>query len=268
MAIKISTALRNYMLGAGSFKSAFADSHILLYSGSPPATADLGVTGTHLLTVTKASGTLAAGALSTPQMAKLTCSGTDAAGTFRVTINGVAYNQAYSGSLNASTALLANVINRNCPEFMAAVLTATAIIYLVPRSQGNSGDVKYTITGATVVNDVVTVDTDDSFTYALSTGLNFAAAGVVAGTIDKPSSTLAVWSGLGLTAAGTGTSAGYFRLMRSDDTGAVDSTPFLYERVQGTVGTSGSDLVLSSATIVSGATTTIDGFKFTLPETV
>ena len=266
MAIKISTALRNYMLGAGSFQQAFADSHILLYSGSPPATADLGVTGTHLLTVTKASGTLAAGALSTPDMYKalVTVAGGQ---TIGITILGTttgSYAALYSGSQKETMLALANLINRKDPHFMAAVEyvdTAAAYILLTARAQGNNGATIVVNNTGTTGGATCTVTA--STTFALSTGLNFATPTV--GTIDKPA---AVWSGLGLTAAGTGTSAGYWRLMRSDDTGAVDSTPFLYERVQGTVGTSGSDLVLSSVTIVSGATTTIDGFKFTLPETV
>jgi hypothetical protein len=265
MAIKISTALRNYMLGAGSFKSAFADSHILLYSGSPPATADLGVTGTHLLTVTKASGTLAAGALSTPQM-EFTGTISVAGGQYiGITIKDVEYKELYASSQIATIMALVNKINRTCPEMFAVVNTATPdVILLGPRAQGNSGE-EYTVTNGGTSGATLTITGTGQSTFSVSTGLNFAAATV--GTIDKPGSGVAVWSGLGLTAAGTGTSAGYFRLMRSDDTGVVDTT-YIYERVQGTVGTSGSDLVLSSATIVSGATTTIDGFKFTLPETV
>lgn len=260
MAIKLSTALRNFMLGMGSFKEAFADSVINIYSGSAPATADLGYTGTLLLTVTKASGTVSSGELSTPQMAKITGSGT--AGTYTVTINSVAYSQAYASSANATMANLVNVINRTCPEFTAAILTTTAIAYLAPRCQGNSG-AKFTITGGTVDGGTITVDSDDSLTFAVSDALQFAAA--TAGTISKPTSGVAVWSGAGLTAAGTGTTAGYFRLCRSDDANAVDST-YIYERLQGSCAISGGDLNMSSTTIVSGATTTIDSFRFTLPE--
>jgi hypothetical protein len=62
-------------------------------------------------------------------------------------------------------------------------------------------------------------------------------------------------------AAGT---AGYFRLVANPtDNGAADT---VLPRVDGSVGTSGADLNMSTTTITVGATYTIDSFKLTLPQ--
>jgi hypothetical protein len=68
------------------------------------------------------------------------------------------------------------------------------------------------------------------------------------------------WQGDGV-AAGT---AGYFRLVANPtDNGAADT---VLPRVDGSVGTSGADLNMSTTTITVGATYTIDSFKLTLPQ--
>jgi len=67
------------------------------------------------------------------------------------------------------------------------------------------------------------------------------------------------WSGV---ASATGT-AGYFRLLGNPtDNGALSTT---LPRIQGSIGTSGADLNMTSTTITSGATYTIDTFQLTLP---
>lgn len=91
---------------------------------------------------------------------------------------------------------------------------------------------------------------------AFGNGLEFgdAAAGVIAKDTGE------TWQGTGI-AAGT---AGYFRLCANptDDGSASTSLP----RIDGSVGTSGADLNMSTTTITVGATYTIDSFQFTLPE--
>jgi len=59
--------------------------------------------------------------------------------------------------------------------------------------------------------------------------------------------------------------AGYFRLVKSSDTGVLSTTEI---RLQGNVGTSGSDLTLSSVNITIGATQTIDTATITMPASV
>lgn len=79
-----------------------------------------------------------------------------------------------------------------------------------------------------------------------------------AGEMEKASGE--TWQGTGLV-AGT---AGWFRFCANPtDNGAASTT---LPRIDGSVGTSGADLNMSSTTITVGATYTIDSFKLTLPE--
>lgn len=80
-------------------------------------------------------------------------------------------------------------------------------------------------------------------------------AAAVAGVISKDAN---VWSAV---ATATGT-ASYFRLVVNTDTGVLSTTEI---RLQGTIGTSGSDLNMSGVSIVSGATQTVDTFDLTMP---
>jgi len=87
------------------------------------------------------------------------------------------------------------------------------------------------------------------------TGLTFAAA-AVAGAITK---TLAeVWSGV----SAAGGTPSFYRLVTPTDTGATSTTE---ARVQGTVGTAGADLNMTSATIVGSTTYPIDSFALSIP---
>ena len=87
----------------------------------------------------------------------------------------------------------------------------------------------------------------------LTNGNNFDA--IAAGVLAKDAN---VWSGVGL-ADGT---AGYFRLF---DNGEITGASSTSRRCQGTCGTSGTDFVLSSTTIVTSATVTLDTFNVTQP---
>jgi hypothetical protein len=57
MAAKLSTGARNAILGGStSFKEAFADGFIKIYSGTPPAAADDAIAGTLLCTISDNAG--------------------------------------------------------------------------------------------------------------------------------------------------------------------------------------------------------------------
>ena len=91
---------------------------------------------------------------------------------------------------------------------------------------------------------------------AFDNGLEFGTA--ASGAISKSSSE--TWQG---TAVASGT-AGYFRFYANPtDAGAASTT---LPRIDGSIGTSGADLNLSSTSITSGQTYTIDTFTLTLPE--
>lgn len=87
-----------------------------------------------------------------------------------------------------------------------------------------------------------------------ATGLSMAAS-AVDGTLAKASET---WSGTNL-ATGTAT---FYRFVSATDTGVSSTTE---ERIQGTVGLAGADLNLTSTSLTSGATQTIDYYAISLP---
>lgn len=87
------------------------------------------------------------------------------------------------------------------------------------------------------------------------TGINFdtaAAAGVLAKAVAE------TWSGVN----GSTNVAGYYRHVAAGDTGALSTTQ---ARIQGSVGTAGADLNLTSVSLVSGATQTIDFYTIAMP---
>lgn len=89
---------------------------------------------------------------------------------------------------------------------------------------------------------------------ATGTGITFAAS-ASGGSISKSAET---WKGVN---AATGTAA-FYRHVAAGDTGGSSTTE---ARVQGLVGTSGSDLNLTSISLVSGADQAIDFYTVTLP---
>ena len=90
-------------------------------------------------------------------------------------------------------------------------------------------------------------------------GLNFDAPS--AGVLSKAAAE--TWSGIGLAAAGTGTTATYFRFYDNNyDTGASPTGL----RFDGAVGTSSlSELQMTVTTIVEGAPVVINSFTYTPP---
>ena len=99
-----------------------------------------------------------------------------------------------------------------------------------------------------------------AFTPGVATnGLNFDAPS--AGVLNK--AVAETWSGVGLAAAGTGTTATYFRFYdNSQDTGASPTGL----RFDGAIGTSSTaELQMSVTTIVSGAPVVINSFTYTPP---
>jgi hypothetical protein len=93
-------------------------------------------------------------------------------------------------------------------------------------------------------------------------GLDFdaPAAGVMAKAVAE------VWSGVGLAAAGTGTTAGWFRHCGNpaDNQGISTTLP----RIDGRISTSGAEMSLSNLTIVENASATIDVYSLSWPATL
>lgn len=87
------------------------------------------------------------------------------------------------------------------------------------------------------------------------TGLTFETS-AVSGAISKKSSE--TWSG----SATASLDAHYFRLVAAGDTGASSTTE---ARVQGSIGTSGADLNMTTISLTSTTVYPIDSFSITLP---
>lgn len=86
------------------------------------------------------------------------------------------------------------------------------------------------------------------------TGISMAAA-AAAGVLAKAAE---VWSGVNAASL----TATYFRHVAVGDDGTLSTTQ---ARIQGTVGTAGADLNLSSTALTNGATQTIDFYNVALP---
>lgn len=104
----------------------------------------------------------------------------------------------------------------------------------------------------------ITVSSGEFAHGTATNGLNFDAP--AAGVLSKAAAE--VWSGVGL-ADGT---AGWFRFVGNptDDLGVTTTLP----RIDGRVSTSGAEMTLSTLSIVTGATVTIDSFAMNLPSTL
>ena len=254
MALELSTKLRNDLLNGRAFREVFADGQIKIYSGSAPTSADAAATGTLLVTITKSAGTVSADEVSTRQEGKINI-GTQTAGqNLKITLNGNNYTSLAGSDTEAvAAATHAAYLNRVCAAAGEPVIfgaCGTADIYVISRVPGkaftlsdNTSEGTVTVTQAVVAN-------------AQADTIRWGAPS--AGVISKESET---WSG---TAAATGT-AGYFRLVNSSDDASLDSG-YVYPRLQGNVGTSGQEMTLSSTSITSGATQTIDSATITMPD--
>jgi len=252
MSLKLSTGLRNFLTGEGTLRKAFEDAVLYIYSGSAPESADLAPTGVLLCKVTKASGAVSDGARSTPKLCTVTISGTpDPGDIVKLDIDGTNYYYTLVADDNtlAKVALKVARMLNDSPNVDAIATGTTGVIYCQSRFPG----VDFTLTEETSTGITVVVSADIVANAAVNTlKLGAPADGVIAKTAD-------IWSGVNLA---TGT-AGYFRLVTSSDGLDADETDI---RLQGTVSTSGADLNLSSISLVSAATLTIDTFQLTEPE--
>jgi len=255
MTLRLSTAARDHINGAGSLKSAFQNGQIQIYSGAQPASADAAPTGTLLATITAGSNARTAEVLAT---GTVTLTAGSAGSVDAVTVGGVAIIDApvpFNTDLAATAAALAAAINacRSVPDYTATSAGAVVTIS-APRGMG---------AGANTLGVVASVTTLTATTASMSGGVS-AANGLKFGTssggvISKLDSQ--VWSGV---AAASGT-AGWFRFVGSvADTGAIDSTATQI-RLDGAIATSGAQLNMSSTAVTSGATQTIASFPITLP---
>lgn len=256
MALRISTALRNFLSQHGSVKQALQNGKMEIYSGSQPATPDSAVTGTLLCTVTKASGSHTAEVLAT---GTVTLTGGASGSVDTVTVNSVNVIPQgavpFNTSLTQTAADLATAINKglSSPEYTATSSGAVVTIKAMPGSGTSPNTFVVTATLTTITASYANM----SGGVAPVNGLSFNNA--VSGSIDKNDAE--TWSGVNV-ASGTG---GWFRYKGSiSDAGAADSAA-AYIRVDGAIATSGAEYNVSSTTLSAGATHTVTSFPITVP---
>lgn len=255
MAEKLSTGLRNWMAGGGSVREAFMDCVMKIYSLTPPADADVPVTGSLLCEVTVLGAVVDATERGIIEVWKATFPDSHAPGatySLDITVDAVLTKITFTNTPDAGISdevgkKIADTINRsNLPVFAIYSLDVSRTIFIASRITGidlliADGGGTVTMT-PTKVYDGVRVDT-----------LQFTKP--TAGGLPKSADT---WQGTNLL---DGT-AGYFRIVRPDDTGGSSTTAI---RAQGAVSTSGAELNLSNVNLAKDAITTVKNYQFNVP---
>ena len=251
MTIRLSTGLRNNIVGPTGVAASFSGGVIDVYTGTQPATSDNAVSGTLLGRVSIASATYTP---ETPASATITLAGS--AGSIN-TLNIGAFNIIPLGAVNFITDLattaqaLADAINRNGIYRATFPGTGAVVTVIAPAGTGDAHN------GLALVATVTTMTATSSGNITggvdATAGLQWGAPS--GGTVSKSG----VWSFNGV-AAGT---AGWFRMKASalDDNAA--STTLV--RLDGSIATSGGDMNLSNLSIAIGSPTTIDSLTVTMP---
>lgn len=262
MAVRLSTYLRNYMLGIGSLKRVLQGGEIRIFTGSQPSSADNAETGTLLVTLTSSSGARTA---ETRGTGTITLSGSggqvdsvtvDSADT----LNLIGAAIPYDTSLTITAALVAAAINKYGRAVDIEATSSGAVITLyAPRGSGtewNGVDITTSVSGGTL--GAVDVNFGSGVTgVAFVNGLLFDAP--ASGSMEKDSTQ--TWSGVAV-ASGV---AGWFRFVGAPtDAGTADSS-FVLPRIDGNVATSGANLNLTSTNITATATQTVSSWTWTMP---
>lgn len=158
-------------------------------------------------------------------------------------------------ALKMSTALKNQMMNSIRGEIAASTYSLkNGCLWIFSGSQPATADAA--ATGTALLK--ITVSSGAFVHGSATNGLNFDSP--AAGVLSKAAAES--WSGLGLS---DGT-AGWFRFVGNptDDLGISTTLP----RIDGRVSTSGAEMTLSTLSIVTGATVTIDSFAINFPSTL
>lgn len=255
MALRYSTAARNFMAGVGSYKQAFQNGRIEIYSGAQPATADAAVTGSLLCTITSNSAARTAEVLSS---GNLTLTGGGAGSVNTLTVNGI---DILGGAVNfnASLTQTATDIATQINNFMGTVrytASASGQVVTISALPGTGAGPNGFVVAATFTTITGTTGNLAAGVAAIN-GLLFGAA--ASGAISKLASQ--TWSGVN----GASNTAGWYRQYGSvADAGGVD-TNLVFIREDGAISTAGAELNMSSTALTATATTTITADMLTIP---
>lgn len=255
MALKLSTGARNFLAKYGSYKDAFQNGRIEIYTGAAPASANAAVTGTLLCTITAASAARTAEVCAS---GTVTLTGGASGSVDTLTVNGVDIlggAVAYNTSLTQTAADVVAQINRTKSPVDYRATSSGAVITI--KALPGTGAYPNGFVVASTTTTITKTDVNLAGGVAAANGLAF--SDVTTGVIDK--SALQVWSGVNV-ASGT---AGYYRLYGSEaDAGGLDSTGTVI-REDGLISTSGAELNMVNPTLAITATTTITSWQRTMP---
>jgi len=256
MALKLSAALRNAMLEGSSLKHLLSNCVLKVYSGSQPSTADAAPTGTLLCTYSASSGALTREVLSSGSV-ELTGGGSGSVDTLTVnSLEIMGSATAYNTSLTQTAEDICTKINNNPKNHLFTAANNSSVTVTITAKPGMG-----TFPNAWVVASTVTTitKTDSNMASGVNAANGLQWGDAAAGVLSKLSTQ--TWSG----AAGNTGTAGWFHFEASvTDAGALDSAEAI-KRMDGAVATSGAELNLSTTSIVSGATQTVDTMTITLP---
>lgn len=255
MTTRLSTGLRNGLVGTMGFQGLLGRGYIGIYSGAQPASADSPATGTLLGKVTAASG-----ALTQETQASQTIVIAGASGS----VNSVLVNTvniipdgtvAFRTDVNTTASDLCDAINRN-GIFTATVNAATVTVRPRPGAGAAFNAYSFSTTVTTLTATVGGATLNATTGVAAVNGLLFSAPNT--GVLSK--SPLQVWSFNGI-AAGT---AGWARFY-GQPTDDGSTTSLILPRLDGSVATSGGDFNLSNIVVASGVPNTVDTFTWAQP---
>ena len=250
MTVRLSTGLRNAIVGSMGLTGALIRGYIGIYTGSQPASADSPATGTLLGRVTAASGALTQ---ETPASQTITVAGSSGSintvtvGTFNIIPDGAV---AFRTDASTTASDLCDAINRN--GYMRATVVG-AVVTVTARP--GAGTTYNGLALATTVT-TLTATSGGNMTGGVASVNGLILAAPSAGVLSKPTSV--VWSFNGI-AVGT---AGWARFYGAQtDDGSTTST--LLCRMDGSIATSGGDFVLANISVTVGAPNTVDSFSYT-----
>jgi hypothetical protein len=257
MTLRYSDAARNFMAALGSYKDAFHNGKIEIYTGGQPATANAAVTGTLLCTITNGSAARTAEVLST---GNVTLTGGGAGSVDTMTVNSI---DILGGSVPFNTSLAQTAIDvaakinafRGTVRYTAIAVGAVINIYAMPGTGSSPNGFVVARTSTTITTSVANM----AGGVTAVNGLLFGGITVTPGLVQKLSTQ--AWTGVN---ANSGT-AGYYRLYGSvADAGALDAAA-TFIREDGAIATSAVELNMSSTALTAAATTTISTWDRTFP---
>lgn len=241
MTLRLSTGLRNQMLGLTNPTVSLIAADTIAFVDGGASEDTITDSGSGFITAGFKTGDTIyiAGTTSNDTTTGITLTGVTA-GTLTVA----------TGTLTAESAGTVFAIASAKGGSLADILQ-NGVIKIYSGSQPATAD-----TAASGTHLLTITVSSGSFTPGTETnGLEFDAS--ASGEIEKASAE--TWSGVGL-ADGT---AGWFRFYaNATDAGGASTT---LPRIDGSISTSGADLNMSSTSIVTDASYTIDSFKFTFP---